>query len=807
MPLQQTVGRGPGWGVSRIGLKLIGVIGVILLATLAIALAAWLAFVEISERIDTISERQVPLFTTSARLAEVGGQITSTAPRLRSARSPWEQEEVWSQLDEQLLALQALFEQDQIANQMPAALRRPVELLLPRIKANLEALNDNVSEGFDLKARNRRLSASLRWSHATFLDEIEPILEDSRFNTRIALDHLVDRSLNGPMQSLNEIQLEMKTRETLMGLNADSNLAVGLILRAASQQSKDEIEETLLFLGEVEDRLRQRLEALETISSTVSLRQAVVDILSFALPGRNLPGLREQELALLNRNQQLLEENKALLQRLKALISDQVTRAESATLEAAAKAHQSVRQGRALLVMMVVFGIIVALGVGWFYVGRSLLGRLNSLRNSMAAIAAGNLETPIDTKGSDEITQMAEALVVFRNTAVEVEEANAEAIIDNALVGLISADAEGRIEFINPNACSLLHSEETALISGHVRQILAPAIRNAFDPVRLAESEAAATVETIGCRQDGSLFPMDLSARCYYQRSKRKYLFTLVDATERQQAQQLLEQRIADRTRDLMAEVRERKRTEAELRAAHQELIQTNKLATLGELSAGIAHELNQPLSAIRYSAHNAAQLVTRERIGDAQACLGKIETLANRMAGTINHLKVFSRRAPDALEAVALAEVVDNALSLFAQRLKRMECEVRWRGREAIPPVLGDPIRLEQVVVNLVGNALDAMENSDSPSLSVEAAPAEETVSLVIADCGTGMPAEVVEKMFDPFFTTKEIGQGLGLGLSISAKIVRDLGGELRVESEPGLGTRIYLNLKRVTENDDTGL
>lgn len=806
MPLQETLNG--GWGWSRIGFKLIGAIGAILLVTLAIAVAAWLAFVEISERIDTISEQQVPLFTTSARLAELGGLITSTAPRLRSARSQWEQEEIRSELDSLLIKLRELFEQGPVATQMPLPLSRQIETLLPRIRANLQALNDNVSEGFELKARNRELSSALRWSHGSFLDEVEPILEDSRFNTRIALDHLVDRSSVSSEQALDEIQLELKNREALMGLNADSNLALGLILRAASQQSRNEIDETLLYLGEVEDRLRLRLETLEAIISTVSLRQAVTDILSFARPERDLPGLRKQELALVSRNQQLLEVNKTLLLSLKTLISDQVDRAASATLEAAGQAHRSVNRGRTLLVMMALFGLVVALGVGWIYVGRDLLVRLNGLRHSMAAIAGGNLETPIEIKGDDEISQMAEALVVFRNTAQEVEDANAESIIDNALVGLISADADGRIEFVNPNARLLLHCDEAVLIGESIGQILMPDVRDEFDPIALAaDGGAPEVVETIGRRNDGSQFPLDLSARLYYQRRKRKYLFTLVDATERHQAQQLLEQRIADRTRDLSAEVRERKRTEAELRAAHQELIQTTKLATLGELSAGIAHELNQPLSAIRYSAHNASRLVHRERIEDAQDCLTKIEDLADKMAGTINHLKVFSRRAADELEPVALDEVVDNALSLFTQRLKRMACDVHWHGRDAIQPVLGDPIRLEQVVVNLVGNALDAMEQSANPTLLMEVIPTDDSVTLAMIDCGTGMPSDVVEQMFDPFFTTKEVGQGLGLGLSISTKIVRDLGGELRVDSTPGVGTRIYLNLKRVIQDDNAGL
>lgn len=781
-----------GWSTT-LGTRLALALGAIMLLTLGIALTAWLAMLQISEKVDHIGRQQVPLINTSARLAWLSGSITSTAPRLMAARSRWEQEETWSALQTQLGALRAL--PDEHPQQiLPAEFVQNLQHLAPRIEQNLNQLNQHVSTLFELRRKIREYATALRWSHAAFLDEINPILTDSRFNTDSLLEDLgASRQSQALLQQIHD---ELSNRDRLQALNADTNLAVGLILRAASQSQPHQIETTLHYLAEIEDQLQQHLNSLTSVESTVSIRQASRDILSYSHGSRSLPQLRLQELSILTTNQTLLDENKQLLGVLENLIEQQTQRTETLAAETSRTAEQSIQRARVLLILTAVSGLLLSVFVGWHFVGHQLLQRLNRLRLSMDAIAAGDLETPVDTDGDDELSQMAQALLVFRNTAREVEDANAEAIIDNALVGLISTDDQGRIEFVNPNARLLFQQSQAALEGRSIDCILCAEQARSLDLLALARHQSS--IETLGQRADGGTFHLDLSARSYAQRQRTRYLYTLVDATERHHAKELLEATIIERTKDLRAEISERRKTEAELRAAHQELIQAAKLAMLGQLSASIAHELNQPLSALRYNTHNLTRLLAQGRLDDSQTLLQKNEQLADKMARIINHLKVFARRSDTDIGAIALAGVVDSALELYTERLQRLSCEVDLNGLNDLPPAAGDAIRLEQVLVNLIGNALDAMNDNPHPRLSIQGSVLQGELRLVLSDNGCGMTAPQLQQIFDPFYTTKEPGSGLGLGLSISRKILQDLKGEIAIDSSPGQGTQVQLTLPR---------
>lgn len=779
------------WGWTKLGIRLTLALGSIILLTLSIALAAWVAVRQISDEVDQINRQQIPLINNSARLAWLSGGITSTAPRLISAQSRWEQEEIWEMLQSHLNALHSL-SNEQPQQMLPSEFIYNVQRLAPKIEQNLRQLNSHVTTLFELRRNIRELSTSLRWSHAAFLDEISPILSDSLFNTDSLLDSLGTQQ-HTPAQ-LPRIQAELNNRERLHALNADTNLAVGLILRAASQAEPHQIEATLHYLAEIEDQLQQHLDALRSVESSISIRQASTDILSYSHGERSLPQLRLHELDILSTNQSLLDENKQLLSVLESLIVQQTQHTEALVAEASGRADKAIIRARALLIFMAIAGLSLSLFVGWHYVGHKILQRLNRLRLSMAAIANGDLKAPIDTSGDDELSQMAQALVIFRNTAQEVEDANAEAILDNALIGLISTDDKGIIEFVNPNARFVLQQSQQALEGRDIHCILSDELTPPINLLALATHQNS--VDTLGKKADGSLFHLDLSARSFAQRQRTKYLFTLVDSTERHHAKELLEATIIERTKDLRAEISERRKTEAELRATHQELIQATKLAMLGQLSASIAHELNQPLSALRYNTHNITRLLSLSRTEECLKLLDKNEQLTDKMAHIINHLKVFSRRSDSVIKAVNMQHVIENALELYTERLKRLSCSIQLNGFEYLPSAAGDDIRLEQVLVNLIGNALDAMNNSAQPCLLIEGMKDEKTVTIHLRDNGCGIDSALLQQIYDPFFTTKEVGEGLGLGLSISRKIIHDLGGSISISSTPEQGTHVQLTL-----------
>ncbi len=267
----------------------------------------------------------------------------------------------------------------------------------------------------------------------------------------------------------------------------------------------------------------------------------------------------------------------------------------------------------------------------------------------------------------------------------------------------------------------------------------------------------------------------------------------LVVATERRrtlaQANARLEGRVAARTRALSEanarlreEVAERLEAEALLKRAQADLVQAGKLSALGQMSAGISHELNQPLMAIRQFAENGAAFLARGRTDNATENLSRIADMATRMARIIKNLRAFARNESEPMGKVDLVQVIHSATELTAARLRADHVDLDWDAARYPDPIhaWGGEVRLAQVFVNLINNAADAMLDQDHRAIriTIDAGP---KLAVHVQDVGPGI--EEPEKMFDPFYTTKAVGsaEGLGLGLSISYGLVQSFGGNIR--------------------------
>ncbi len=233
-----------------------------------------------------------------------------------------------------------------------------------------------------------------------------------------------------------------------------------------------------------------------------------------------------------------------------------------------------------------------------------------------------------------------------------------------------------------------------------------------------------------------------------------------------------LEREVAARTAELVA-------ANDDLRRAQDDLVQAAKLAALGQLSAGITHELNQPLAALRTFSDNAAAFLERGKLDRVEENLHHIAGLTERMARITGQLRTFARRSDNRPEDVAVAHAIDNALTLLAEKARRVGAVVAVEMADGLS-VRCDRLRLEQVLVNLIGNALDAVTGREERRVVVTAAAAGAHVRLHVADTGPGIADSHMPHLFEPFFTTKPPGLGLGLGLVISASIIRDHNGSL---------------------------
>ncbi|MET0047508.1 MAG: ATP-binding protein [Sedimenticola sp.] len=377
---------------------------------------------------------------------------------------------------------------------------------------------------------------------------------------------------------------------------------------------------------------------------------------------------------------------------------------------------------------------------------------------------------------------------------LELNEARIRAILEGAQAGVLTMNDDGRIEFANSRAQELFGYDQGEL-AGRLFLECFPENDKADAVKALSASEAGVVVrEMDALHKSGTLFPVEVSVGSLKLHDGRKRIATVHDIShakrqeaELREAHDLLEARVTERTRDLSEtnirlkqEIEEHQRTEGMLRQTQDELIQAAKMAALGQMSTGISHELNQPLAAIRSYADNARALLDHQRKEDACWNLTQISELTERMAQISSQLKVFARKTKGRLVSVSLTAAMEHSLRILASRIKESRAEVVQQFPDAELFVMADMVQLEQVLINLIGNALQAVEPADERQVEIRAMSEGGSVVITIRDSGPGIAPDHLPRIFDPFFTTKEEGRGLGLGLSISHRIVESMNGEL---------------------------
>ncbi len=403
-----------------------------------------------------------------------------------------------------------------------------------------------------------------------------------------------------------------------------------------------------------------------------------------------------------------------------------------------------------------------------------LLAEMSTLRRQVAA-----LETAAIEQGRTEQRLLKEVLV--SDAALRTSEATAQAVLESASEGILLINASGRIILVNAAAERMFGYDHDELL-GQTLEILLPDRIRAGHREHRAGYFAGPRVRPMGSglalagrRKDGAEFPVEIS-------------LSYVQAPEGMTAMALI------------TDITERKRVEAELRQQRETLYQTEKLAALGTLSAGIAHEMNNPLGII--TSRIEVMLLDAEELNVPTQVLEDLRVLhraTQRVARIATNLRSFARQAPREHAPVDLNAVVQETLALMQKPLEIDNIRLLTSLEPALPPIMGDASTLQQVLLNLVTNAREAMGSGGEIRIETGAAPERAGwVRMVIADTGPGISAEELSKVFDPFYTTKR--SGTGLGLSVSYGIIQDHRGTVDVQSMPGRGTTFALAFPAVS-------
>jgi PAS domain S-box-containing protein len=424
----------------------------------------------------------------------------------------------------------------------------------------------------------------------------------------------------------------------------------------------------------------------------------------------------------------------------------------------------------------IAFSVFIMLAAANWMLHRPLSRLVNQLTGALA-------EDIQRRKDAEELAvaarQDAEEHLAFLNRLIDASEA----------VGIAATDVDGVIQIFNRAAVRILGYQVDEVVGK-----MSIAELRGKDPAGAREENALLVHpgegEEFWAGRDGNrlLLYVNTSHITDAEAGPRGQLVTFIDVTERRQL-------------------------EADLQLNELQLIQSAKLATLGEMATGIAHELNQPLNNIGLLASRLNRRLGRQKLERVDQDfyrdkLVKIQGQVVRAGKIIDHLRTFGRPTAKQLASVNVRQPVEGVMVFLREQLVRQGIDLAIELPEGLPPVLADEARLEQVLMNLILNARDALNELDEDDararrikvLAREIAlnEGEPGIRIEVSDNGPGIPREVLDRIFEPFFTTKEVGKGTGLGLSISYGLVREFGGVLDVVSVQGEGTTFSIQLKQ---------
>ncbi|WP_429162586.1 ATP-binding protein [Aeromonas media] len=778
--------RWPGTLGRRLRLSFVA----ILVLALAMGGTAYVMWDRLGRQVGLIVEESLPAIDDAYRLERASSRLLLQLAQLRDAPTLGDFQRLSRQVSVTLRQMRQSALSSSPDNRETPSQRQAFAELGERVERHAGYLRQQLDHQ-EMLSQMRKRSA---WLHQDLVEEVAPLLQEVEW-------HLTGMVANQEQrETLAEV---IKEFSALQDLTFKENELQGLVEEVIAQRYQQDLESAFLFIGYKIDEIDGLTARLADYPSTVSYRQILEEIVTLVKPGGQLQQLLAADVRTHQRLEALRPQLDESVSRYHARVSRVVTEANQALRTLSHDSHRMVATGKTVILVGLSLSVLIGGLVLVVLIGRRLIRRLDILGQDLARVAAGQLDQPIRTLGRDEIGRLGESLRSFCEQLQQMEKSNALNLINNTQASLITCHQDGTIESVNPSALTLFQQSAIApeqplwqLFPGEGCTVLAAQFQPDQPLQRFGSSECTLAVELAG-----QVRYLHFNFRRFEQARRSKFIITITDVTRQELTARELGLLVAERTRELTEnnrrlaeEVTRREQAQRNLLQTQDELIQAAKMAVVGQAMTSLAHELNQPLSAMMtylYTSRMALATGESQRLGQE---LDKIERLAQRMSRIITALRNFARKSPqlDALCRLDLHELAEQSLLLVENRARREACQLH----NELPPGLwiqGDPGLVEQVLVNLLVNGLDAIAGRESRQLRLillERGSAR--VRIALCDSGPGFAEAILPSLFTPFTSSKEVG--LGLGLTICRSLLARCAGEIGLASALEGGAMVVL-------------